>query len=169
MKRMKGKIGMVLAIAIVTMLAIGTLAPQAQAAEFWKQKFTRFSATAGETLVTGDVVCIYSADSRAYKADADDISKRIAVGIIDKGGTAGTSVEVVISGILAGQSAASAGSRLYLSTTAGALTTTANEWGQLLGVVMEGDNSTSRSASESAIYFINVTPLVASGAINLAQ
>lgn len=155
-------IEMMMAIVVVSFLAVMALAPTAQAAEFWKQRFAQFSATAGETLATGDVVCIYSADSQAYKADADDAGKRFAVGVIDKGGAAGETVGIVISGILTGQTAASAGSRLYLSATAGAFTVTSNAWGQVIGMVMEG-TKTEISSSQSTTYFVQVMPISASG------
>jgi|GEM_PF-1456667 len=160
MKAMK-KAG--IALAIVLLMAF-FLAPQSQAAERWKTKFMRFSATAGagQTLVTGDVVCFASVDGRVYKADADDPSRRPAVGVIDKGGTEGSTVEIVISGILAGQTDASAGSPLYLSTTAGALTTTkgtgADAYVQVLGVVMQGLTGEIDNVSESTMYFIHAMP-----------
>ena len=149
-------------IALLLVLALVFAVQQAQAAEFWKQKFTRFSATAGETLATGDVACIASDDSRTYKADADVATLRNAVGVIGQGGAAGETVEIVVSGILAGQTAASAGSKLYLSATPGAITTTANEWGQIVGIVMEG-TATEVAASQSTTYFISVLPVQASG------
>lgn len=158
-------IEMMIVIVMVSFLAMIAVAPTAQAAEYWKEKFTRFSATAGETLATGDVVCLQSIDSRAYKADADVTQLRVAVGVIGKGGTAGQTVEVVVSGILAGQTAASVGSRLYLDTTAGVITTTltSNTWAQVIGFVMQSDLSASVAQSSSAIYFINIQPGIASG------
>ena len=101
-------------MALMVVILIAAVMPQAaNAAEYWKAKYERFSATIGETLATGDVVYIKGSDGEAYKADADDSNKRPAVGIVDKGGSSGTA-EIVVRGILAGQTAASPGPRLFL-------------------------------------------------------
>lgn len=152
------------AVFVVAMFAIALgQAQTAEATEYWKGKFVRFYATAGESIALGDVVCIYSDDSYAYKADADDTGKRFAVGVAGAAATAGSSVEIVVSGIITGQTAASVGSKVYLSITAGAMTTTADaSWGQVLGVVMEGTTA-ERTAKESTTYFISVLPISASG------
>jgi len=142
-------------ILAIMIAAFVIFAAQAQATEYWKQKFERFSATAGETLSIGDVVCIYTPDSRAYKADADDTTKVPAVGVIGKGGSNGETVEVVTRGILAGQTALSPGSRLYLSTTAGAFQTATSNYAQPLGYVLPG-SSAEADLSESSVYFVNV-------------
>lgn len=150
---------LVAAVIAVAMIQVQT----AQAAEYWKGKFVRFYATAGESLALGDVVCLAGSDSRAYKADADDDSLRVAIGVVGAAATAGDAVEVVISGIITGQEAASAGSRVYLDTTAGGMTTTSgNEWGQVLGVVIEG-TAAEVAADESTTYLLSVQPLSASG------
>ena len=109
------------------------------------------------------VLLIYSTDSRAYKANADDADKRPAVGVIGKGGSSGSSVEIVVQGILAGQTAVSAGDRLFLSTTAGAFTTTEPTNAQTLGWVLPG-STTEIAASESTSYYVNVVPPVSDGA-----
>lgn len=67
----------------------------------WKEKWDRFSGIAGETLAEGDAVCI-GTDGRVYKAEAEDSTRRPAVGVIGKGGTNGTNVEIVRSGIFGG-------------------------------------------------------------------
>ena len=145
-----------LIVALVMLLA----APQVFAGEVWKQKFTRFSAIAGETLAIGDVVCIAAADSQAYKADANDASLRPAVGVIGKGGAVNTTVEIITSGILAGQTANSPGYRLYLSETAGAMTTTEPTNPQILGWVLPGTVDTATSTT----YYIDVRPQPSTGA-----
>ena len=154
-----------LIVAFMMAFALAQAAP-AQATEYWKGKFVRFYATAGESLAIGDVVCMASYDSRAYKADADDAAKRFAVGVVGTAAATGASVEIVVSGIITGQTAASVGSKVYLSITAGAMTTTPDSsWGQVLGSVVEG-TSTEVAAKESSTYFISVLPISASGLQN---
>jgi len=86
-----------------------------------KQIHSRFKATSGEALTTGEVVCIKDADGYAYKADSDDSSLRPAVGIVgSKTATAsGSAVEIIISGTLTGWSSLAEGGAVYLSPTAG--------------------------------------------------
>jgi hypothetical protein len=137
------------AIAVAIMIIV-IFSKQAQAAEAWKQKIIKFSATAGETLATGDIVCIAAADSYTYKADANDGNLRPAVGVIGKGGAAGAKVEIVVAGILAGQTAASPGARLFLSETAGAFTTTGPTNAQVIGWVLPTTDATATSTN----YFV---------------
>lgn len=127
------KLGRLMVIFFALLIVAAMAVPQVQAASYWKQKTLRFAATAGETLAIGDVVCIKASDGKAYKADANDSNLRPAVGIISKGGSASGSVEITAIGILAGQTAVSAGNRLYLSETAGAITTTSPTNPQTLG------------------------------------
>ncbi len=146
-------------VALMAVLLFVAMMPQAgQAAEYWKKKYERFSAVAGTTLAAGDVVYIKGSDGKAYKADADDSAARPAVGIIDKGGSSDATVEIVSRGILAGQTAASPGARLFLFTTAGALTTTAPTNAQTLGFVLPG------TASSSTTYYICVVIPSSAGA-----
>ncbi|NPU84379.1 MAG: DUF2190 family protein [Syntrophaceae bacterium] len=128
------------------------LVQTADAASWWTQKYVRYSATAGETLTTGDVVCIKGSDGEAYKADADDSSLRPAVGVIDKGGASGSTVEIVVDGVISGMTAKSPGATLYLATTAGAFTTTAPTNEQTIGWVLPG----TAGSSSSTTYFIRV-------------
>jgi hypothetical protein len=119
------------AILVVLLITI------AFAGSLWQTKNIRISGTAGETLVAGNAVCIKSTDAKIYKADADDTTLRPSIGVIDKGGAAGAIVEIVMDGILTGQTAASPGARVYLSaSTAGALTVTAGTNPQVMGFVM---------------------------------
>ncbi|MGD0020824.1 MAG: hypothetical protein ABSC54_00830 [Smithellaceae bacterium] len=134
--------------AILVVLFIATV----YAGSFWQTKNIRISGTAGETLATGDAVCIKAADSKIWKADADDSSLRPAIGVIGKGGAAGATVEIVMDGILTGQTSASPGARVYLSaTTAGALTTTVGTNAQPMGFVMPQTVGTSGA---STIYYV---------------
>ena len=144
------------------MLLIGLMfmAMEASAASSWQSKSLRFSAIAGETLATGNSVCISGADGKAYKADANDASLRPAVGVIGKGGASGATVEIIVSGILAGQTSASPGARVFLSETAGANTVTAPTNAQAVGWVMPG----AASAATSTTYFIMIQTPTSAGA-----
>ena len=144
----------------VLMIFIAVMFALTAMADSWRQINTRFSATAGETVATGDAVCISGSDGKAYKADANDAALRPAVGVIGKGGASGATVEVVVTGTLAGQPAASPGARVYLSETAGAITATAPTNAQPLGWVMPG----AASAATSTSYFIMVNIPSSAGA-----
>jgi len=159
MKRgfIKKMIGCLIAIALLFFL-VGPM--PAMGAEIWKQKFARFSATAGETLAIGDVVCIKNADGKAWKADANASTLRPAVGVIGKGGAASATVEIISQGILAGQASLSTGYRLFLSETPGGFTTTGPTNAQIVGWVLP----TSGSTTTSTTYYINVVPPVSTGA-----
>ena len=147
-------------VAVLAILFMAMFALPVMAAEYWKQVNTRFSAIAGETLAIGDVVCIVGATGYAWKADANDSALRPAVGVIGKGGAAESTVEIVVSGSLAGQTAASPGVRVFLSETAGAITTTAPTNAQALGWVMPG----AAAAATSTTYFITVNAPSSGGA-----
>lgn len=160
MKQFLRKYTGLLAMLAILVFLLAIMTPPAQATEVWQQKFSRFSAIAGETVAIGDVVCIAATDSKAYKADANDSSLRPAVGVIGKGGASGSTVEIVTSGILAGQGAKSPGYRLYLSETAGGTTMTEPTNPQILGWVMPGTAGT----ATSTIYYIDVRPQPSTGA-----
>jgi hypothetical protein len=120
----------------LALLLLGAWAMPADAAYYWTQKYARFSAVAGETLATGDVVTIKDADGLAYEADANDAALRPAVGVIGKGGASGDTVEVVIFGVLEGFSALTESGPGYLSETAGAITQSAPAYSQQVGVAI---------------------------------
>lgn len=146
-------------LALLILMAVVFAAPLAWA-ENWQQKYVRFSATAGEALTIGDVVCIVGSDGAAYKADADNSALRPAVGLIDKAGLTGATVEIVAIGVLDGQTAASPGVRLFLSTTAGAMTTTGPTNAQPIGWVLPGTAGTATSSK----YFIQINTPSSAGA-----
>lgn len=154
------KINIVMVTMIAFLLMLAFMAPQAGATESWKQKIVRFAGTAGETVATGDLVCIKGSDGQVYKADANDADLRPAIGVIAKGGAAEATVEVVAIGILTGQTAASPGTKLYLSETAAAFTTTCPTNEQVVGWVMTDTIDTATSTT----YFIFVTPGPSDGA-----
>ena len=102
-----------------------------------KQIFIRISATAGETLATGEVVMIKDSDGEVYKADSNDGDLRPAIGIVgSKTGGDGETVEVIVSGILTGWSSLSEGGNAYLSETAAAVTQSAPTWEQKIGCAL---------------------------------
>lgn len=148
-------------VTMVLMLFVVFSAIQADAAEYFKKAYVRFAVTAGETLAVGDVACIKTSDGYAYKADANDSALRPAVGVVKKGASSGSKAEIVIMGVLAGQSTASAGARVFLSETAGALTTTAPTNAQPVGFVMEGATAGDESSTD---YFIMIAIPSSAGA-----
>ena len=143
----------------------------AQAAYSVKEAFLRISGTAGETLATGDVVCIKDADGYVYKADANDAALRPAVGIVgSKDGASGASVEIVVQGVLTGWSALSEGVAGYLSETAAAVTQSAPSYSQQLGFAISATDyffSVQSYVDTSAITSLGVlsgtTPIIVEG------
>ena len=129
MKKQLKIFSMIFAVMIFAVL----FAMPAQAAVYWSQKFARFSATAGETLATGDVVTIKDADGYAYLADANDAALRPAAGVVGKGGASGASVEIVVSGVLEGNTSLTESGPGYLSETAGDITQSAPAYSQQVG------------------------------------
>lgn len=139
--------GWVWGLLLLAILAVNLLAPAPAAAESWKFKWGHIAGVAGEALSTGDAVCIGS-DGKTWKADADNSTARPAIGVIGKGGAAGSAVEIVTSGVLTGIGTgnrtlddARNGTRLYLQTTAGVFNSTSPTVGnQTMGVTLPGGN-----------------------------
>ncbi len=124
---------------LAVMLVFALVMPQpAEAAYAVKQIWARTSATAGEALVTGDVVAIADADGYAYKADADTATRVPAVGIVGVAAASGAKVEIITLGIVSGWTSLAEGSPGYLSATAGAITQTAPKvaYSQQIGVAI---------------------------------
>ena len=89
-----------------------------------------FKAQAGEALSKGDVVYISGISGNTTvvsKADADDSAKMPAFGVAAAAATLNSAVDIYTFGTLSGidTSSYSEGDELYVSTTAGALTSTA--------------------------------------------
>ena len=123
----------IMAAMLLLIFTLVVTALPASAAYSVKQIFARFQATAGETLVTGNVVMMKDADGYVYKADANDAALRPAIGIIGKGGSSGAVVEVITIGTLSGWTALSEGAPGYLSETAAAVTQSAPSYSQQVG------------------------------------
>lgn len=101
-----------------------SLSMQGQAyAKNWTIVNDRFSCTAGETLATGDVAML-STDGTCYKADADLATRRPAIGIVGKGAATASSAEIIPNGTIEGMSGLTVGANVFLSATAGAVTST---------------------------------------------
>jgi hypothetical protein len=150
-------------IGIATMLILMMImfsVTSAFGAAAWKQKTTRFAATAGELLATGDVVAIKGSDGKAYKAMADQSTLRPAVGAIGKGGAAASTVEIVVEGIITGMTALSPGARIFLANSPGGLTATAPTNNQVIGWVLPG----AASAATSTTYYVKPIPPNSTGA-----
>lgn len=113
-------------------------APQAMAAYSVKKILYRVSATAGEALATGEIVCLKDADGYAYKADANDAALRPAIGIVGSktASASGETVEIIVIGVLSGWSSLSEGGNGYLSETAAAVTQSAPSWSQKVGFAL---------------------------------
>ena len=130
---MRKNIGQKFLAAFALFVALTFVATDAFATYKVKQIFARFSATAGETLVTGNVVMLKDADGYAYKADANDAALRPAVGIVGKGAATGAKAEIIVMGVLTGWSSLSEGGPGYLSETAAAVTQSAPAYSQQVG------------------------------------
>lgn len=159
------------AVMLLAFVLAAIVALPAQAGDFWAKKNVRFSAVAAETLATGDVVTIKDADGLAYLADANDAALRPAVGVIGKGGASGATVEIVVLGILAGQSGLTESAAGYLSETAGAITQSSPAYSQQIGVAISATaylidcrNYFDTSAVVALGVLAGATPIILEGA-----
>lgn len=166
------KIGRKINIVFMAMVLLAlVMAGAADAAYTVKQKFIRFSGTAGETVAEGQMACIKDADGYVYKADSDAATLRPAIGVIGKGGAAGDTVEIIVVGIVGGWSSLSEGAYGYLSETAGAVTQSAPTWAQKVGIAISATEYVINCASyldTSSLTALGVlsgaTPLILEGA-----
>lgn len=154
-----------IAIALVASILMLLLA-QPAAAGFWKQKYTRFSATAGETVAGGQAVAFkrpgQEGAGRAYLADGNDTTLYPAVGVVGKGGAAGEIVEVVASGTYYGSKYLSPGARIYVSeSTPGGNTGTRPTSGHIIGWVLPSTDSSRPQSSKN--YMIQADPKAITG------
>lgn len=146
---MKKNIGQKFMAALALFVVLSFVTTDAFAAYNVKQAWTRFSATAGETLATGDVVMLKDADGKAYEADANDAALRPAIGIIGKGGASGATVEIITSGILTGWTSLTEGAPGYLSDTVSLITQTAPSYVQVIGKAITSTDYEIRVESSS--------------------
>lgn len=104
-------------------------------------KGVELTLVAGETIVANDVIYI-AADGKGWIADADNVTKRPAIGIASTGATATGSFKVRTLGWFdyddtahGGALAATAGNYIYLSNTVGQLTVTPyGTYPQVIGI-----------------------------------
>lgn len=91
--------------------------------------------TLGETVALNDIVYFKESDQKWYKADADLTTTfdQLQLGVCKVAGNNGGTTQVVISGSTAGFTGLTAGSKYYLSNTAGAITTTAGTYSVFIG------------------------------------
>lgn len=92
--------------------------------------------TSGEALAINDVVYFKESDQLWYKADADLTTTfdQLQIGINKTtAGASGVTIQVAISGPVSGFTGLTAGSKYYLSNTAGAITTTAGTYSVFVG------------------------------------
>lgn len=161
-KQIKRWMGLAIVLAVMLLFAL----PEAFGAYHVKKIFSRVSVNAGETVATGEVVCIKDADGEAYKADANVTYLRPAVGIVgSKTGGDGVAIEIITSGILSGWSGLAEGDAAYLSETAGAVTQSPPEWIQNIGVALNSTdyyfNFADTRDPELTLEYFTVNPVTA--------
>lgn len=112
-----------IAIGLIAAIFLLLLISPAQAA-YWKEKFIRFSAVAGETVTTGQLVYLSATDGYAYLADSSTAGEAPAVGMVGKGGASGATIEIIVAGIIEGVTEATVGDKLYAAAHPGGYSTT---------------------------------------------
>ena len=91
---------------------------------------------AGEALSARDAVYISTADGKAYKCDADDVTKLGFVGFAQEAVSSGATLNIVHSSQMTGFSSLTIGATYYISGTAGAITSTAPNKAIAVGVAL---------------------------------
>jgi hypothetical protein len=88
----------------------------------------KISGTAGENLAVNDIVYFKESDQRWYKTDNDTSATylNVKVGINKIVATTGNGCTIQLSGLCTGFSGLTAGSKYYISSTAGAISTSAS-------------------------------------------
>ena len=131
----------------------------ANAVEGFGQKFVYFEGRAGETIAIGDVLYLNTSDGEYYLADADATGEMPAVGVAGNISSDGEPVMIVQQGILTGQTSATVGTRLYVSTTAGAIDYDGS-YGSLTGTNIQNIGvvipEPGTASATSTTYLINV-------------
>lgn len=158
-------------IALLIVMCMAVMLTATADAYTVKQQWVRISATAGETLTTGQVVAIKAADGLAYKAKADDATLRPAIGVVGKGATSGNKVEIVVVGVVTGWTSLTKGAEGYVSATAGAVTQSAPAYSQQVGIAIDGTsylinckNYLDTSAITALGVLAGATPIILDGA-----
>lgn len=91
--------------------------------------------TSGEALTANDIGYFKESDQKWYKADADLTATfdQLQLGIVKSTVAINSGVSIAISGPVGGFTGLTAGSKYYLSNTAGAVTTTAGTYSVFIG------------------------------------
>ena len=89
----------------------------------YKSDTPNLPLTAGEAITAGDLLCIGS-DGKAYLADANDATKRPAIGFAFNTAALAAQVEAKGQGKMCEAAGLTMGAPLYLSETPGAVTQT---------------------------------------------
>ncbi len=110
------------------------------------------SATAGESLVAGNIVYFKESDQRWWKADADLSATfdQVQLGVAQGTAAGGAGVTILLSGLAANFSGLSAGTKYFLSNTAGAVVTSGGTNTVFLGVAV---NTTTIKFTPQEIYW----------------
>lgn len=92
--------------------------------------------TFGETIAIGEAVYLKSSDQKVYKTDASFDDERIHsfVGVAKEAGNVDEEKQVFVSGLASGLTGLTAGSRYYLSNTAGAIAVTPGDFKKHIGI-----------------------------------
>ena len=103
-----------------------------------------FDATVFENVSDGDALFMRTSDGQCGLAQADGTAdEALVVGFADADASAGSQVKVLVAGLLDNQTGIDPGDIFYLSTTAGAITTTPpSTAGQFVTRVGEGATTT---------------------------
>lgn len=115
--------------------------------------------TAGEALTALDAVYISTSDGKAYKCDADDLTKIGFIGFVIVSAAINTTVQIRSYGILTGFAGLTAGAIYYLSGTAGAITATIPTNKRIVGHAL---NTTTVKIFQGFVRIVDV-PFTASG------
>ena len=109
------------------------------------------TATAGETIVAGNICYFKESDQRWWKADADLTATidNVQLSVAQGSATAGVNTTFALSGLVPSFTGLTAGSKYYLSNTAGNVSTTAGTNSLLLGTAT---NTTTLLFSPSKTY-----------------
>lgn len=94
------------------------------------------TVVAGEALSARDALYIDAADGKAYKCDADVLTKMNFVGFAQEAASISANVNVVNHGIMGGFSSLTINAPYYISGTAGAITTTAPANVGIVGIAL---------------------------------
>lgn len=109
--------------------------------------------TAGEALSARDAVYISTSDGKAYKCDADDLTKMDFAGFAQEAAALNASVNIINHGVATGFSGLTTGSTYFISGTAGAITLTAPTNKTIVGKAFSATVMEIRKLTIRKVYF----------------